>query len=120
MEAQLPDVEMTSGGQSLKGIVVDPAGKPVVDVTVAARLEDGQLLSGQDGRRSRTNTDQEGRFELLEMPEEPLHLMVFRSTPQGGSVRYPATIRPNHNQQDIRILFDPTLSEPVGQLDKKP
>lgn len=121
MEAQLPDVELTSGGQNFKGVVVDPAGHPVTNVRVTARLADGQFLSAQDRRpRPWTETDPEGRFELLELPNETLDLMVHKTNPQGGSVRHPATVRPKHNDQEIRILFDPALSEPVAQLDKKP
>ena len=36
---------------------------------------------------------------------------------QGGRIRYPSVLRTEMNQQDIRILLDPTLGDGVEDLD---
>ena len=44
-EVRLPDVRLVTRGQTLRGVVVDPQGKPVAGVTVSARLAGGRTLT---------------------------------------------------------------------------
>jgi hypothetical protein len=115
---ELPDVVLVSRGQRLRGVVVDPAGKPVAGVTVGASLASGGMLSRREsGPPPWTDTDARGRFELSQLPDEPIELMAYRRNDQTRFIRFPAKVRPKLGQQDIRILLDPTLTEPIEDLD---
>ncbi|HEY1379398.1 MAG TPA: carboxypeptidase regulatory-like domain-containing protein, partial [Gemmataceae bacterium] len=117
-EVKLPDVKLMSRAQTLRGVVVDPQGKPVAGLTVSARLGNGQSLSRpQTGPPPWTETDERGRFELRQLPDQPLELMIYRRSPGGTRIRYPAVVRPAVNAQDIRAVFDPTLGGEVEDLD---
>jgi protocatechuate 3,4-dioxygenase beta subunit len=122
-EVALPDLKLKTRGQSLRGVVVDPQGKPVAGVSVSARLGSGRSLSRPaSGPPPWTTTDDQGRFALHQLPDEPIELMAYHNDGRGGRVLYPSISRPKMNQQDIRIVFDPSLSEPIEDLDapKKP
>lgn len=99
--------------------MVDPQGKPVAGITVSPQLGNGQFLfrSSLSGPPSWTTTDDQDRFALQQLPEQPIQLMAYRANPRGGRVLYPSIVRPWLNQQDIRILLDPTLTEPIEDLD---
>ena len=117
-EIRLPDMHLIGYRQSLKGVVVDPKGNPMADVTVSAHLGGGMgLRRPASGPPPWTKTDREGRFELRQLPDEAVELMVYVANPNGGRIDFPSRIRPKLNQQDIRILLDPTLREPVEDLD---
>jgi hypothetical protein len=122
-EIELPDVNLVSRGQLLRGMVVDPQGRPVSGITVSASLADGRMLSRPPtGPVPWTSTGEDGRFELSQLPEEPIELMAYRAKPEGGRIRFPAKARPTLNQQDVRIVFDPRLTDEIEDLDtpKKP
>jgi hypothetical protein len=99
-------------------VVVDPDGQPVADVTVSAHLANGKSISysGQ-GAAPWTKSDAEGRFNLVELPDEPVELMAYRAKSEGGPIAFPAKMRPQIGQQNIRIIFDPRLSDDVEDLD---
>ena len=67
--------------------------------------------------RLSSQTNQEGRFALTGLPDLPIEIMVYKPNPQGGVIRRSSKVRPELNQQDIRILFDPALDEPIEDLD---
>jgi len=118
----LPDVHLVTRNQSLRGVVVDPQGKPVAGATVSCSLaRTGDSLSRPPmGPVPWTKTDEEGRFELTMLPDEPIRLMVYIANPKGGVIRYASHADPKMNQQDIEILFDPDLSrDRVEDLDAK-
>ncbi|MFO0808338.1 MAG: carboxypeptidase regulatory-like domain-containing protein [Gemmataceae bacterium] len=122
-EIALPDVNLTTRGQSLRGVVVDPKGKPVAGVTVNARLVSGQNLSRRNsGPPPWTTTDAQGRFALTQLPDQPLELMIWKAGPGGTRIRFPAVVKTTTNQQDVRAVYDPTLADEVEDLDapKKP
>lgn len=118
-EVRLPDIKLATRGQSLLGVVVDPRGKPVSGITVSASLPDFgvSLRRPPTGPPPWTNTDADGRFELSQLPDEPLELMAYVRNPAGGHIRFPCTVRPARNQQNIRIVLDPTLHERIEDLD---
>lgn len=110
---ELPDVRLLRTTQSLAGIVVDPDGNPVAGATVSARSKGGRSLSRpRTGPPPWTETDADGKFRLTQLPDEPLSLMAY-IRPKGAdqSIRFPARVECSLNQQDIRILLDPTLVE---------
>jgi protocatechuate 3,4-dioxygenase beta subunit len=113
----LPDVQLVKRDQVLEGVVVDRQGHPVAGVRVSAMLPDGSSLVSSGGYRSSLETNEEGRFELRDLPDEPLELMAYRRNPAGGVIRYPSQVKTQRNQRDIRILFDPALDEPIEDLD---
>ena len=113
----LPDAVLTRLGQSLRGIVVDPQGKPVAGITVSARLTTGGMLMRRgDEPPPWTETAASGRFELTNLPDQPIELMAYRANPKGGVIRFPAKVRPTKGQQDIRILLDPELTSEIEDL----
>jgi beta-lactamase regulating signal transducer with metallopeptidase domain len=117
-EIRLPDMHLIGYGQTLKGIVVDPKGKPMADVTVSANLGRGMSLRRQaTGPPPWTKTDAQGRFELRQLPDESVELMAYVANPNGGRIDFPSRVRTKLNQQDIRIMLDPALREPVEDLD---
>jgi hypothetical protein len=111
----LPVVQLVSRGQSLAGVVVDPQGQPVPGLTVSPRLVSGAPLSMR-GRRP-NETDAEGKFTIENLPDQPLELMIWKRNPRGGRIDFPARVSPAMNQQDIRVIFDPTLTSEVEDLD---
>lgn len=110
-EFSLPDMHLVPMTQSLSGVVVDPDGNPVAGATVSAQLEDGGMLTSPPvGPRPWTETDEQGRFRLEQLPDVRLQLMAYiRPTGPDLRVRYPARVKVERNQQDIRIVLDPSL-----------
>ncbi|HEX5445287.1 MAG TPA: carboxypeptidase-like regulatory domain-containing protein, partial [Pirellulales bacterium] len=113
-DVTLEDVNLLKLNQSLSGVVIDPDGKPVAGATVSAQLRDGHTsLSRTDFSAPPpwTKTDDGGRFRLSMLPEAPLMLMAYISPGGGGRIRFPARVDVDLNQQDIRIVLDPSLVE---------
>jgi len=114
----LSDAVLTRRGQNLRGIVVDPQGKPVAGITVSARLATGGMLMRRGEEPPPwTETPASGRFELTNLPDQPIELMAYRANPKGGVIRFPAKVRPTKGQQDIRIVLDPALTSEIEDLD---
>lgn len=119
-ELRLADLNLIGFNQTLRGTVVDSQGRPVAGAMVSAMLANGPPLRRRalDSPPSSTETDEQGRFTLRNLPDEPLQLITHR-TPPGGRVGKPSIVRPEMNQQSIRIVFDPNLKDDVEDLDKK-
>jgi protocatechuate 3,4-dioxygenase beta subunit len=118
-ELRLPDLNLITYGQSLSGIVVDPKGTPVADNTIMAQLGMGRSVNRlPNGKFPQTKTGKDGRFELTQLPDLQLQLMTFRANPQGGRIVHPSTIQPTLNQKNLRIVFDPSLTDDVDDIDK--
>lgn len=113
----LPDVKLLKLSQSIAGVVVDPDGKPVKGATVTAQLRSGAHLARmtQSGPPPWTESDHQGRFQLKQLPDEPLSIMAYFANPNGGRIRFPAKRNVDMNQQDIRIVLDPLLREEEQQ-----
>jgi protocatechuate 3,4-dioxygenase beta subunit len=117
-EIRVPDAHLLTHGQTLRGVVVDPQGKPVAGIAVHAGLGPGRgFARPRSGPAPWTESDEKGRFELRQLPDVPIQLTAFRRTPQGERIRYPSVVRPALNQQDIRIVLDPSLGEGIEDLD---
>jgi hypothetical protein len=71
-------------------------------------------------REGPSETDAEGRIALQNLPTKPIELMIWKRTPHGGRIRYPAMVRPAMNQQDIRVIYDATLANEIEDLDAVP
>ena len=112
-EVALPEMNLVALTQSLAGAVVDPDGKPVARARVTAMLrKNGRFINyASPSRRGQafTETDPAGRFELRELPDEPLSLVAYIYT--GKPFRLPAPFNAQLNQQDVRIVIDPTRKE---------
>ncbi|MGH7138035.1 MAG: MSCRAMM family protein, partial [Pirellulales bacterium] len=113
-EVKLPDMKLRRLNQSLAGMVVDPDGKPVSGARVSAMLRKGHTFvnrASRSGPLPWTETDAQGRFRLEQLPDEPLSLMAYIQKGGGGPIRFPARVSVELNQQDIRIVLDPSLVE---------
>jgi hypothetical protein len=112
-DVTLPDISLRRLSQSLAGKVVDPDGKPVAGAQVSAMLCNGQSLARNSmaGAPPWTETDSEGGFKLQELPDEPLALMAYMRTKEGGPIRFFAKVNPELNQHDVRIVLDPSLED---------
>lgn len=112
-ELALPEMNLVALTQSLAGVVVDPDGRPVVGARVTAmrRKNGGAINYASPSRRAQafTETDYAGRFELRELPDEPLSLVAHIYT--GKPFQLPAPVNAELNQQDVRIVLAPTRKE---------
>jgi len=117
-EVTLSDAVLVRRGQNLRGIVVDPRGRPAPGVSVSARLANGSQLSRTgNGPPPWTKTGADGRFELTNLPDQSIELMAYLANPKGGRILFPAKLQTMKGQQDIRILLDPELTNEVEDLD---
>lgn len=110
---ELPDMKLRRLNQSLAGVVVDPDGNPVNGVTVSLLLRDGHTSVARNslnGPPPWTETDKSGRFQLKQLPDEPLTIMAYIKK-GAGPIRFPAKVNVEMNQQDVRIVLDPSLAE---------
>lgn len=109
----LPDVNLLRLTQSIAGVVVDPDGKPVKGARVTAQLQSGEQISRmrESGPPPWTESDHQGRFHLKELPDAPLAIMAYIRPKAGNTIRFPAKQKVDMNQQDIRIILDPSLQE---------
>jgi hypothetical protein len=117
-EMAVPELRLSTRGQTLRGVVVDPQGKPLTGITVMAQFSIGNSIprSGR-GQRGQPTTDDQGRFEIRQLPDQPVELTAFRSNPKGGRIRHSSVVHPKLNQQDVRIVLDPALNEEIEDLD---
>ena len=119
---ELPDAKLTSNGQSLSGVVVDPDGNPVAGIHVSAKLASGGHLNRRENSPAPwTDTDSSGRFELTDLPDEPIGLMAYNrnTVTPGGSINYYSETSPKMGATDIRITVDPRLGSDIEDLDAK-
>jgi protocatechuate 3,4-dioxygenase beta subunit len=115
---ELPDAEFKRNGQTLAGVVVDPDGNPVAGVQVSLRFASGRSLArSANGPPPWMTTDAEGRFRLTHLPDEPLSILAYKSNPAGGRIAHPVQLTPAMNDDAIRIVFDPSLTEELEDLD---
>lgn len=110
-EVELADVKLEPLSQSIGGLVVDPDGKPVPGAKVLAQLRGRQRLLYDWTRPESspsTTSDAEGRFQIKELPERDLSIYAYLQD-KSGSSRFPVKFDIERNQQDIRIVLDPSL-----------
>jgi hypothetical protein len=117
-EILLPDVHLVRARQSLRGVVVSPEGIGVGSVRVSAQMANGEIIPLRtSGPKAWTTTKADGSFELQQLPEGLIELIAYRENPKGGRIVYPAKVRPELSQTDIRIVFDPSLQDGIVDLD---
>jgi|GEM_PF-1828473 len=117
----VPDIRLVTNQQRLSGKVVDPEGNSVPGITVGASLKiPGDLYRRRNGEPPWNTSDEEGRFSLTDLPDEPITLMAYYGrNPAGGSIRYSVKAHPVLNAADIRIVYDPKLGSDIEDLDAK-
>ena len=87
---ELPDAHLLTRNQSLRGIVVNPDGKPVPGITVSASLASGEMLSRpQVGPPPWEETDEQGQFSLELLPDKPIKLMAYKANPAADAFATP-------------------------------
>jgi len=113
----------TRGNQTLSGKVVDRNGAPVSGIKLGP-----YLVRGGRVKEKTTTTQADGTFTIGNLPDEPIELMFYDQSAfgypngviySGGAdklVLYPGRVRPQRNQSDIHIVFDPELTTPPVDL----
>lgn len=115
---ELPDAVLVRSDQVLRGVVVDPDGNPLAGVQVSASLASGgRRPLAQRGTVPWTETDDQGRFTMTNLPNKPIRLMAYRRAPADGRIRYRATVEPELNADEIRIFLDPDRGSGIGDLE---
>ncbi|MEX2122241.1 MAG: carboxypeptidase-like regulatory domain-containing protein [Pirellulales bacterium] len=113
-ERELPPFEFLVLDASVSGVVVDPDGNPVAGVTVSASEQGGGSIAGGFTRQP---TGPDGRFTIPRLPSSPLQLMAYIRLPDDATdrrIRFPAIVRIQPGQTDVRIVLDPKLQR-AGQ-----
>jgi hypothetical protein len=93
---RLADFRLPATEQEVRGVVVDPGGKPLTGVTVT--YEQGRragVLYTPTGAVWFQDTDVAGRSHLTALPRRPVRLMAFRR-PEGAD-------RPIHNMKYVDV-----------------
>ena len=92
---ELPDVNSVGAGSITQaGIVLDLDGNPLIGMTVSAMTKDGHLLKLAENGQAKpwTETDAMGRFQLNQLPSEPLDLAVYKKNRVPGPIHFPAFV----------------------------
>jgi hypothetical protein len=107
---RLDDFRLPVTDQELKGVVVDPRGKPLDKVMVGyERTEHTNSLYAPTGAVWFRPTDGSGQFHLTGLPRGPIKLMVYRvQTGTDRSIQNIKHIDVDAGQDEVRIeLPDP-------------
>lgn len=108
---QLPDAHLITARQSLSGRIVDLDGNPLANVIITASTSKWGTIPRRDNAPFPwTKSDSLGNFLLEQLPDVPIDLLI-------GRALYEARLSPEMNQQGMRIVLDPSLREPLENLD---
>ncbi|MDR3621901.1 MAG: sigma-70 family RNA polymerase sigma factor [Paludisphaera borealis] len=90
--------------QELTGVIVDPRGKPLADVSISLQ-HDGreQALYGPQGAVWFQNTDASGRFHLKGLPRGAKRLMAYRNEGTERNIRNLKYADVPAGQKEVRI-----------------
>ena len=111
-EYELDVMKLVRMDQELSGQIIDPDGNPVAGASVSADMADGRMLARfKDYPPPWTNSDEDGRFQLTHLPKEPIRLMAYIRPKSGNRIEFPAHMTPELDEQDIKIVLDPSLHE---------
>ena len=102
---RLDDFRLSIVDQEVRGIVVDPHGKPLAGVGVNYQHGDRtKAIYAPEGARWFQDTDGAGRFHLTGLPRGPMRLMAYRKPRGGGGlIQNPKSIDLKPGQTDVRI-----------------
>ncbi len=107
---RLDDFRLPTSDQEVRGIVVDPGGKPVAGVTINLdRADRTRVLYAPRGAVWFQDTDASGRFHLTGLPRGSIRLMAYRR-PDGAdsSIHNMKYVDAPLGQAEVRIeLADP-------------
>jgi hypothetical protein len=109
---ELTPITLDRLDRSVSGVVVDPRGRPVVGASISASYANGRPLI--QSRFQEIVTGPDGRFQLDQLPDEPLRLMAYFSPPAGSTdlrIRFPAYATVSPGEKGARIVLDPKLSQ---------
>ena len=100
------DFRLPAVDQEVKGVVVDPRGKPLTAISVSYERSGRTPLYAPNGGVWFQDTDEAGRFHLTSLPRGPVRLMVYRNPQvadrQIKGIKY-VDVTPG--QADIRIVL---------------
>jgi protocatechuate 3,4-dioxygenase beta subunit len=104
---ELASLEVLEANQSVSGVVVDPAGKPLEGVRVNALEPNGRAIGGAFTVEP---TGKDGRFTIEGVPNPPFSLVAFLTAPGGADSQKAgpsARVDVKAGQTDVRIVLDP-------------
>jgi hypothetical protein len=111
-DKELATISLNRLDRFLSGVVVDPRGRFVEGARVTASFADGRPLMRIRGVRD-VRSGADGRFELDELPNEPLEIMAYFDPPEGDmTIRFPARVEVAADAKEVRLVLDPKLSRP--------
>lgn len=103
--------------QQISGTVINELGKPVSHASVNARLASGRRIRlSSNGSQPSTETDRDGRFLLSNLPNESITFTV-RAPNQDSRIRHYASVTPQLNASDLRVVLDSRLATDIEDLD---
>ena len=101
----LPDIRLPITDKELRGVVVDPRGRPVAGANVAFQRDSKRQLVPPRSGRWFQETDGQGRFHLTDLPRGTIKLMAYRSPGADRSIRNPVRVEFQSGQADVRIVL---------------
>jgi beta-lactamase regulating signal transducer with metallopeptidase domain/protocatechuate 3,4-dioxygenase beta subunit len=111
---RLADFRLPMTDREVRGIVVDPHGKPIAGAYVGYQRPDRPILTPpQSPYRWNQDTDASGRFQLTGLPRGPIRLMAYVSLDSPRQdIRTSNSVAVNPGQTEVRI----ELLQPYGRL----
>ena len=103
--ARLKDFRLPTVDQEVRGVVVDPRGKPLAAISVSAeRNARTGAFYAPSGAVWFQDTDLAGRFHLTSLPRGPIRLMLYRKPPESDrQIRGIKYFEVPPGQSDLRI-----------------
>jgi protocatechuate 3,4-dioxygenase beta subunit len=110
------DLTLGRADQSVGGVVVDPAGRPIAGVQVYAYSNrNGNFVSSSE----QIVTDQNGRFKVTKLPRGPVDITVQYERDQPGAWTS-ARVRSETGRDDVRVVIFGRKSAPAEAVVGKP
>ncbi len=100
------------GKQRLRGLVVDRLGTPLGGIRVDAS---DSLTELGNGPPPWATTEQDGRFDISELPDQRIWLKVYRPGPM-GAFKFLGMVQPPLNAPFVRIDLDERLGMGIEEI----
>lgn len=106
--------------RTIRGTVVDPAGRAVAGAKILSEIPGVFNFHGEPS----TSTAADGRFELTALPDTPIVVSAYAPGVQPGvgsrTVDYMTITLVQPEEQEIRLVVDPSLERIMPDLDPPP
>ena len=106
--------------RTIRGTVVDPTGRAVAGAKILSEIPGIFNFRGEPS----TSTAADGRFELTALPDTPIVVRAYAPGVQPGvgsrTVDYMTITLVPPEEQEIRLVVDPSLERIMPDLDPPP